>query len=168
MKTTIVPAQVTTVEDRIAGNLTLSQLLFLALPVFGCSILYVALPPFMGVAPYKVVLMSVATLLCLLLAIRIKGRLLGAWLVVLARYHGRPRYYVFNKNVVTGRTNTPLASEAINEETETEALPCRTIGDALAPADLSRLEDRLGRPGVRLRLVPNRKGGLRAVITENQ
>ena len=40
MRTTVVPAQVTTVEDKIAGNLGLSQLLLLTLPVFGGSALF--------------------------------------------------------------------------------------------------------------------------------
>jgi hypothetical protein len=34
MKTTIVPAQVTTVEDRITARLTFTQLLLLVTPVF--------------------------------------------------------------------------------------------------------------------------------------
>ena len=33
MKLTVVPAQVTTIEDKIAGNLTLPQLLILSAPV---------------------------------------------------------------------------------------------------------------------------------------
>jgi len=46
MKTTTVPAQVTTVEDRLAGNLSLTQLLLLVCPVFVSCLIYVVFPPF--------------------------------------------------------------------------------------------------------------------------
>ena len=37
MKMTVVPAQVTTVEDRIIGNLGFSQILLLIVPVFAAA-----------------------------------------------------------------------------------------------------------------------------------
>lgn len=167
MKTTIVPAQVTTVEDRIAGNLTLSQLLLLALPIFGCSLLYVALPPFLGAAPYKVILMVLATSLCLIMAIRIRGRLLVGWLVVLARYHARPRQHVFNKNVSANR-HIPAEAVQASESSPMSQVAAVPQHVRLNFADLSRLEHRLSGPGVSLRFTKNKRGGLRAVITENQ
>ena len=76
MKVTIVPAQVTTVEDRIAGNLGLSQLLLLTTPVFSGSLLYVVLPPVFHGAIYKLVLIVALFIICSLMAIRIKGKIL--------------------------------------------------------------------------------------------
>src|ERR1019366_4023701 len=103
MKVTVVPAQITTIEDRIAGNLSFSQLLLLAAPVFGGSALYIILPPTMHSAPYKLTVIAVLIFLCGLLAIRIKGKILLLWFVVLLRYNLRPRYYIFNKNCLAAR-----------------------------------------------------------------
>ena len=103
MKMTVVPAQVTTVEDRIIGNLGFSQILLLIVPVFAAAGIFVLLPPFMGGALYKYVIMGVVTLLFGLLSIRIKGKILALWLVTVLRYNLRPKYYLFNKNVTTGR-----------------------------------------------------------------
>src|SRR5258708_18652430 len=103
MKVTVVPAQVTTIEDRIAGNLGLSQLLLLIAPVFGSSAIYMILPPNMQSAPYKLVLIATLVFVGCLLAIRIKGKILLFWLAIIFRYNLRPKYYVFNKNSLANR-----------------------------------------------------------------
>src|SRR5665213_4365185 len=103
MKVTVVPAQVTTVEDRIAGRLGLSQLLLLAAPIFGGSALYIILPPAMNSSAYKLVIIITLMLICSTMAIRIKGKIVLLWLIVILRYRLRPSYYVFNKNAVNGR-----------------------------------------------------------------
>jgi len=53
MKVTVVPAQVTTVEDRIVGSLGFSQLVLIVTPVFIAAALFAVLPPAMGSAVYK-------------------------------------------------------------------------------------------------------------------
>ena len=75
MKMTVVPAQVTTVEDRIIGNLGFSQILLLIVPVFAAAGIFLLLPPFMGGALYKYVIMGIVALLFGLLSIRIKGKI---------------------------------------------------------------------------------------------
>lgn len=70
MKTTIVPAQITTVEDTIAGNLSLNQILLLASPVFLDSALFVVLPPFYHAAAYKIILLIAIAVLCALMSTR--------------------------------------------------------------------------------------------------
>src|SRR5438045_2898426 len=103
MRTTIVPAQITTVEDKIAGNLGLSQIMLLIAPVFGGSSLFVIFPPFFNYAAYKVVLIAITALLCGMLAVRIKGKILLFWLIAVLRYNLRPAYYVFDKNSMHNR-----------------------------------------------------------------
>src|ERR1035437_3790831 len=98
MKITVVPAQVTTVEDRVAGNLGFSQLILFAIPVFGGSLLYAALPPSMSASAYKLVIIGIVAVFNSVLAIRIKGKILLLWMIVLLRYNLRPRFYLFNKN----------------------------------------------------------------------
>lgn len=98
MKTTIIPAQITTVEDKIAGNLSLTQVIILMLPVFFAGFIYVALSPRMGFALYKVFLILPVLLIAFILSLRIEDKLVVNWLVLLLRYNIKPKYYVFNKN----------------------------------------------------------------------
>jgi hypothetical protein len=120
MKMTVVPAQVTTVEDRITGNLGFSQILLLIVPVFTAAGIFTLLPPFMGGALYKYVLMGVVALLFGLLSIRIKGKILASWLVTILRYNLRPKYYLFNKNVTTNREEyySKIPTPEIKESTK--------------------------------------------------
>ena len=122
MKTTVVPAQVTTVEDRIVGNLSFSQLMLMVIPVFASAGLYVVLPPAMGSAAYKYVVMAVVAAISAMLAIRIKGKILAYWLVTVVRYNLRPKYYVFNKN------SSALRESFAGKKTETETT---TLPDSL-------------------------------------
>src|SRR5674476_179344 len=98
MKTAIVPAQITTIEDKVVGNLSLSQLLLLAAPIFVGSAIYIIFPPNMGAALYKAILVTIIAVAFALLAIRVRGRILLLWVVTIGRYNLRNRYYVFDKN----------------------------------------------------------------------
>jgi hypothetical protein len=105
MKITVVPAQVTTVEDKIMGSLSLSQLMILLLPVFIGAALFAILPPAMGSALYKYILIGILAVICLVLSIRIKGKIVALWIITILRYNLRPKYYLFNKNVMTLRAD---------------------------------------------------------------
>lgn len=98
MRTTVIPAQITTVEDKIVGSLNLTQILILMVPVFWTTIVYTLFFPTMRLAWYKIPLVLMVLFLCLILSLRIKGKVLVEWLVVLFKYFLRPKYYVFNKN----------------------------------------------------------------------
>ncbi len=98
MRTTVIPAQITTVEDKIAGNLNLTQILLLMVPVFWSTIVYTVLLPQMRFAWYKLPLILFVVVASLLLCLRIRGKIVLHWLIVLLRYNLRPRYYLFNKN----------------------------------------------------------------------
>lgn len=103
MRTTIIPAQITTVEDKLAGNLNFTQLLLLIFPVFISTALYIVLYPAMELAVYKLVFMALLTTCCLVLAIRIKEKLVLEWLQLILRYNLRPARYVHSKDSVTAR-----------------------------------------------------------------
>ena len=98
MRTTIIPAQITTVEDKITANLNLTQILILMVPVFVTAILFALIPPTMKVVWYKVILMLIFTFTCLILALRVKGRVLFNWLLILGQYKLRPKIFIFDKN----------------------------------------------------------------------
>ncbi len=103
MRSQVIPAQITTVEDKIAGDFSLTQIMLLLLPVLIASFIYAFLPPSMSFVLYKLVLASIIAIASITLAIRVKGRIIASWLLVLMRYNLRPKYYVYNKNSVTHR-----------------------------------------------------------------
>ncbi|MFA5933177.1 MAG: hypothetical protein WCV81_02830 [Microgenomates group bacterium] len=98
MRTTIIPAQITTVEDKIAGNLNLAQILLLLASLFIAVFIYSVLPTRLHFTLYKLPLIGLESLVCCTLALRIKGRIILNWLFILAGYYFRPSFYLSNKN----------------------------------------------------------------------
>lgn len=103
MRSQVIPAQITTVEDKIAGNLSLSQIMLLLSPVLIATFIYAFLPPTMMLVWYKLALALFFAIICITLSVRVKGRIIASWLVVLLRYNARPKYFVYNKNSITHR-----------------------------------------------------------------
>ena len=167
MKMTVVPAQVTTVEDRIIGNLGFSQILLLIVPVFAAAGIFLLLPPFMGGALYKYVIMGVIALLFGLLSIRIKGKILASWLVTVLRYNLRPKYYLFNKNVTTGRDEYHGKAVAPEAKEATEKKPVKkTSLNQLDIPTTARILATIENPATNFRLETGKKGNLHVRFTE--
>ena len=122
MRSQVIPAQITTVEDKIAGNLSLSQIMLLLSPVLIATFIYAFLPPTMMLVWYKLALALIFAVFCITLAIRVKGRIIASWLAVLLRYNARPKYYVYNKNAVIHREiikpELPMVAELEKEVAE--------------------------------------------------
>lgn len=166
MRTTTVPAQITTVEDKIAGELSLVQLLLLVTPIFGGAAIFVVLPPFFASAPYKIVVIVCIAVLFATLAIRIKGKIILAWLLILARYNTRPRYYLFNKNDTHLRDiPKPEAPQEAVEETEPKKTT-RVPLPSLSTAELVQVEQLIASPEANLHFRTDKKGALSVHITE--
>lgn len=166
MKTTVVPAQITSVEDRIAGNLSFKQLILMIAPVFVSTAMFVLLPPFTKYRLYKVIISGMFGLICLTLALRIKGRLVIEWIGMLSRYNLRPKIYVFNKNNTSGRTLPPktkhIKTEKKTEELKAPALP-RLV---FSTGDIMSFENALGSPSADMHFIRSKKGGLHVHIKE--
>ena len=166
MKMTVVPAQVTTVEDRIIGNLGFSQILLLIVPVFASAGIFTLLPPFMGSAIYKYVVMGVVAMIFCVLAIRIKGKIVAFWLVTILRYNLRPKYYLFNKNVTALRENHPIRKEQQEpEKTAPKAIKKVARRQLDIPATAKVLAT-LENPAARVRFETGKKGNLHVRLTE--
>ena len=166
MKSTVVPAQITTVEDKVAGSLSFTQLLLLITPVFIGGGIFVILPPVFGFSYFKLLICSVLAFVCTTLAIRIKGKILLQWIIVLTRYVSRPRYYLFNKNDLYLRQIK--VKQEIEEQNETMRIV--ETEDSLAPvsmhpSQLVRVEAAIADPNSKFHL-RSEKGVLRAYITE--
>ena len=103
MRTSIIPAQITTVEDKIAGSLNMTQILIMMFPVLWTALVYIFLFPTMKLTSFKLVLIIFATATSGILALRIKDKIVAEWLGVLLKYRLRPKYWLYNKNDTTNR-----------------------------------------------------------------
>jgi hypothetical protein len=168
MRTRVIPAQITTVEDKIAGNLNLTQMLILMAPVFFSTIIYVLLPPTMGIVWYKVTLSLVAFSVCGILALRIKGKVVVSWIAILLKYFLRPKYYVLNKNDpylrVIELPKTPTDSAEVKAETGKAA--AHKPESSFNIGDLVRLEQLLTKKNTDLRFKVGKNGGLNVAYQE--
>lgn len=165
MKVTVVPAQVTTVEDRIMGSLSFSQMMLVIAPIFVSAALFAILPPAMGSSVYKYVIMAIIAALSCILAIRLKGKILALWLITILRYNLRPKYYLFNKNVMTLREEYLNAHE---EEQKTEAVKAskQAAITKLGLPETAKVLATIENPASRLRFETTKKGGLHVRLTE--
>ncbi|HVA11355.1 MAG TPA: PrgI family protein [Candidatus Dormibacteraeota bacterium] len=167
MKTATVPAQITTVEDKIAGNLTLQQASLLASPLFVDFALYAALPTTLKLNAYKLVLMIVATLTSSLLAVRVRGRILLAWAITMLKYNARPRYYVFDKNNTYFRSaESVLVKEAKAQTVVGIKQAVQSDASQLSVEDVFKLEHILAHPSAKLSFATSKKGILYASVSE--
>jgi hypothetical protein len=164
MRATAIPAQITTVEDHITGNLNLMQLILLCMPVFTGGLLFAVVPPVMHLAPYKLPLIVIVLIVCGTMAVRVKGKIVLFWIAILLRYWLRPRYYVFDKHSTHGREQYQKVPEVV--ETEKSEAPERIRTQPLLSfEDLMRVQELIENPDANVAF-DTRKGGLHVRITE--
>lgn len=164
MRTTVIPAQITTVEDKIAGNLNLTQVFILMVPVFFGTAVYVFFPPFFRFALYKIAVISVVTLISLLLSLRIKGKVVVNWLIVLLTYNLRPKFYVFNKNDLYQRDLClPVAKNADRKAVLQKEAKAKS---GFVSKDFLKIQKYLKNPKYALSLKPKKKGGFYVALNE--
>lgn len=109
MKSTIIPAQVTSIEDMITAKLSLTQIVLLVIPVFITALDFTVLPPVLHIRIYKIIVTLVLAIPIMSLALRIRGQILLRWLVVLFAYQIRPhRYFLTTMNLCSCSLNEPL------------------------------------------------------------
>ena len=166
MRSTVVPAQVTTVEDRIMGNLGFSQLALLVLPVFVAAGIFIILPPVMHGSVYKYVIAITVMVLVGILAIRIKGKIILLWLITILRYNLRPKHYIFNKNTAVLRDDPSPHAQAKEDKVKLVAKQDATTLPRLALHDATRVLETIQRQNSNLRFEMTKKGGLRVRFTE--
>lgn len=159
MKTTVVPAQITSVEDRIAGNFTFTQVLLLIAALLVGTGIYVGIAPRTDLTILKTILVVTQFFFFGGLAIRINGKIVAQWLVTYIRFHSRPRFYVFTKNDVTNR-------EIIAPEVEPEELAIattsklETVRPTLSFDEQMRVDQLLDNPSLTLSFELAKKGGI--------
>ena len=167
MKRSIVPAQVTTVEDRLVGGLTPHQLALLIGPFCFGFIAFAVMPPNFHLVLYKLVMVLILESIGAVLSIRIKGKILLLWIVTVARYNGRPRYYKYNKNDLFLR-DTVSADAEVNEAGPGAVVETRPEKERppLDLADVVKVEALMENPDAKLRFITGKDGRLNVVIQE--
>lgn len=167
MKTTVVPAQVTTVEDKIAGNLNFTQLLLLATPVFLSGAIFAFLPPFMSLRSYKLMVCMVLVATCLILALRIRGKIVLTWVTITGRYNLRPRYYIYDKNDLHLRIEPQPQQEERAKNKPKEVIPIvQKVKTELPFEEIVRIEHAVADPRTKFHFKTTKKGGLSVHIQE--
>ncbi len=170
MKVRSIPAQITTVEDKIAGNLSLTQIFLLMIPVFWLMIVYSVLPPLMEFSLYKLPLVLIIGIITLALALRVKDKIVLNWLVILLRYTLRPRYYLFNKNDSYLRTLDLISIEKSKRKAKAKTQAKVTEKSNSTPVslgDLAKLEGILADPSYSFSIKSQKKGALYVAVEQN-
>lgn len=103
MKSVVVPAQITTVEDKIAGSLNFIQIILLVFSLIIGTAFYGLIPPKLHLSTLKIILVAIEFAIFGTLALRYKGRIIADWLVIYLRFKARPRVYIFDKNDIVSR-----------------------------------------------------------------
>ena len=78
MRSQVIPAQITTVEDKIAGDFSLTQIMLLLSPVLIATFIYAFLPPTMMLVWYKLALALFFVVVCLTLTKQVKGKIIAS------------------------------------------------------------------------------------------
>lgn len=103
MRTTVVPAQITTVEDKIAGSFSMPQIVLLVIALVIGAVMYEAIPPKLHFGSIKMILVIIEFAFFGILALRFNGKIVADWLIIYLRYSLRPRRYIFTKNDLVHR-----------------------------------------------------------------
>jgi len=158
MRTTIIPAQITTVEDKIAGSLNFAQILLLMAPVLWGTLVYTLFSPVMKMASYKISLVILVTFIFLILALRVKEKIVAEWIGILLRYKLRPKYYVFTKNDLTERIVDLPFIETVKSVKKSTVKNLKMHAGELSIKELIRLEQAMNSKQLAVSFRYGRKG----------
>ena len=166
MRISIVPAQITTVEDKIAGNISVQQAALLGFPILIGFIIVLVFPPSGQFVAYKIAIVLGLFVICGSLAIRIKDRIIAKWIKLFAIYSSRPLYYVYDKNSTYLRNHEELETTV---ETVEEIQPISKpiiVANNISPKEFVRLEQFATDVRAGMRFEVGKKGELNVHITE--
>ena len=155
MKSTVVPAQITTVEDKIAGSLSFVQIILLVFSLIIGTAFYGLIPPKLHISGLKIVLVLIQFSIFGILALRYQGRILADWLVIYLRWKARPRVYIFNKNDASSRNMEQIISARKQEKEIQKSAQVKT-SKKMKQVDLPVFDN----SGSIISVKPSKKGGL--------
>lgn len=166
MRTAIIPAQITSVEDKI-GKLSIQQATLLGLPLLSGFGLAAILPPSGSLSLYKIVIVGALFVICGILAVRVQERIIMQWLILFIRYSNRPQYYVYNKNSAYLRdTKTPDIPELAEESIALRSKRQPARGITIAQHEFARIDRYMKNPKTSLKFEVGKKGELYVKVAE--
>lgn len=173
MRATTIPAQITTVEDKIAGNLNMTQVALLGIPILFTAASYTVFPPTFHFAFYKLPIILLVAIFCIILSLKIKGKVILNWLLVVLAYNLRPRYYVFDKNDEYLRnmflpefekSERKLFNSIFNFKWIKQKQDKTNPAHSFSIGDLLKLKDLIHNPNYSFSFKVNRKGGINVIF----
>jgi hypothetical protein len=166
MRVSIVPAQITTVEDKIAGNVSVQQAMLLGVPILFGFIIALVFPPSGQFVAYKIAIVIALFVICGSLAIRIKDRIVAQWLKLFVVYCARPELYIYDKNSSYLRTSETL-EVPVQEEVQ-DVLPKKStfVQNNISPKEFARLEQFATDVRAGIKYEVGKKGELNVRVTE--
>lgn len=159
MITTSVPAQITSVEDKIAGSLSLLQVILLAMPVCFSTVLIVVFPPNLKIATYKITLAVFVGIISVVLSIRLKDELIILRCLKILSFYRRPSIYLSTISSACNCNDTKIENGQPSDIEEPKLIRQRLTID---PAELAILSDSLEKSGKGF--VADKEGNLNAII----
>ena len=94
MRISIVPAEMTSIQDKIIGDLNMNQVILLSTPLIFTILVYLFIPPFSKLSLLKMILCSISIISLAILSIKIDGKILLEHLKILISFFNRPRIYL--------------------------------------------------------------------------
>ncbi len=166
MKTTVVPAQITTVEDRIAGSLTLPQIVLMVISLVIGVVIYAGIPPKMHLSAFKMTFIVIQFAVLGILAIRFNGKIVADWLIIFLRYKSRPNKYVFTKNDLIYREIVASKEVANNREKQVSTNENKKSSKPLTLLEELNLKKILASDSLSLSFKPSKKGGMDVALEQ--
>lgn len=160
MRTTVVPAQITTVEDRIAGSLSLNQIVLLVIGLVISGALYALCPPKMHLGSMKIILIVMEFAFFGLLAIRINGKIIADWLIIYLRYALRPRRYIYTKADPIHRDIVIEQDEALAEPEKPEINEANVKSRIISLAEQIKIDKIFKNDDLSISFKLSKKGGI--------
>lgn len=160
MKTTVVPAQITTVEDRIAGSLTMPQITLMVVSLVVGAGIYAEVPPKMHLGAIKLSMIIIQFAVFGILALRINGKIVADWLIIYSRYSMRPRRYIFTKNDLIHREIIAEEKSVATEQSRENISEGKNTAKPLTLLEQLNLKKILDNDDLTISFKPSKKGGM--------
>ena len=94
MRVSIVPAEMTSIQDKIIGDLNMNQVILLSTPLIFTILVYLFIPPFSKLSLLKITVCSISIISLGILSIKIDEKILLDHLKIFISFFNRPRIYL--------------------------------------------------------------------------
>ena len=94
MRSTVIPAQITSVEDKITSFLNLKQIIILVVNLILVMIIFLIIPPLVKFTFLKMIIAIILSLIITPLSFKYKGHILIEYLSLILGYKFRPKTFV--------------------------------------------------------------------------